>query len=622
MRRIALSMAVLVPLVLGVAAAPAQEQSNVTPAGTPRFPERAYRLTVPERRGLSLRDIKVTENGDPVHKLALTSADGEQIDEFATVLVIDTSKSMRGRAIRSAMAAAREFARQRSGGQQIGVILFDGTPTVLLEPTDDERSIDAALSTTPELGPQTHIFDAVSSALDLLERADIAAGSVVILSDGADSGSRVAADVVTGRADRANVSLLTVGLRSGAFNSKALKDLAGGGRGRYTAARSVSDLRGIFRDLGAQLASDYLVRYRSFARPGSEVTVAVRVNGVSALATHTYTVPGGATFVQIEPSFWTSGPGTALTGLLFALLLGLALWILLARRGRGPTLRDRVRGFVSMPEDVAPTTDAVLTGRTSGGAERSLERTKWWIAFKQDVEIARITVDPVRIVTVGAVATLVFAFLMVKATGIPLLAVFALVIPWGVRMWVRIALERQRAQFMDQLPDTLQGAASAIRAGHGLVAALSMVAEDAPEPSCSEFRRVVGDEALGVPLEEALRTVQQRMNNREVLQIALVAQIQREAGGNIAEVLDRITESLRQSAELRRMVKALTAQGRLSRWVVTALPLFLLLAISLMNPAYMKPLFTTGLGLFMLALAGGMMFMGSFVIGKIVNFRV
>jgi len=213
-------------------------------------------------------------------------------------------------------------------------------------------------------------------------------------------------------------------------------------------------------------------------------------------------------------------------------------------------------------------------------------------------------------------------YLLARATGFPPLGLSAVAIPFGVRTWVRVKRDRQRTLFVDQLPDVLQGAASAIRAGHGLVAALSMVAEDASEPSRTEFLRVVADEALGVPLDEALRVVQRRMDSREVLQIALVAQIQREAGGNMAEVLDRITESLRQSAELRRMVKALTAQGRLSRWVVTALPLVLLLVISVVNPQYVKPLFTETLGLFLLATAGVMMLIGSLVIGKIVNFKV
>ncbi len=622
MRRAALSAAVLGLLTLGVSAAPAQDRNSLVPAGEPRFPERSFRLTVPERRGLALEDVKVTENGDPVSNLSLASAEDQRPGEFGAILVIDTSKSMQGRAIRNAVGAARELARQRRGAQQLGVVYFNRAPEVLLAPTDDQEQIDQALSRTPALAPQTRIFDAVNSALDVLDRAGITAGSIVVLSDGADTGSQAASDAVARRARAANVSIFTVGLRSGAFQSGELKDLAAAGRGRYIPAESVFDLRRIFRDLGVQLASDYLVRYRSFARPGREVTVAVRIDGVDGLATSTYRVPGGASFVQIEPSFWTSRLGVVATGVLCSLLLAAALIILLLRQWRGPSLRERVSGFVSMPEAASPDRDAVLTGRTPGGAERSLERSKWWAAFKNDVEIARITVEPMRIVTTTVAATIVLAFLLVKLTGLAPVGLFALTIPWGVRLWVRVKLERQRAVFTEQLPDVLQGAASAIRAGNGLVGALSMVAEDAPEPSRTEFRRVVADEALGVPLDEALRAVQHRMNSREVLQIALIAQIQREAGGNIAEVLDRITESLRQSAELRRMVKALTAQGRMSRWVVTALPLGLLLLISVLNPTYAKPLFTTTLGLLMLLFAGVMMSMGSLAIGKIVNFRV
>lgn len=625
MRRVALSLAALGLLALGVSTAAAAPEDHVSlaPASAKPFPDRSFRLTVPERRRLRAEDVKITENGEPVSGLSLATADGARTGTFGTVVVIDASSSMRGAAIRSAIGAARELARQRSDGQQLGFVLFNNTPKVLLAPTDDQRAIDAALSTTPTLAPQTYIFDAVSLALDELEKASITAGSVVVLSDGSDTGSQAALDAVAKRARAANVAIYSVGLRSRSFNQSGLKVLATTSRGRYIAAVSVADARPIFRQLGAQLASDYLLNYRSFARPGREVTVAVRVAGVPGLATSSYRVPGDATFVQVEPGFWTSDLGVAVTGLLCALLLGLGLALLLVRRGRGPTLRERVQGFVSLPGDEAsPAADAVLTGRAPGGAERSLEKTQWWVAFKRDVEIACITIEPIRIVTASAVATLVLMYLLVKSSGIPLVGLFALAIPWSVRTWVRVKRDRRRALFAEQLPDMLQGAASAIRAGHGLVSALSMMAEDAPEPSRSEFRRVVADEGIGVPLDEALRVVEQRMASREVLQIALVAQIQREAGGNMAEVLDRITESLRQSAELRRMVKSLTAQGRLSRWVVTALPLTLLLFMSIVNPTYVGPLYTTSMGLIMLALAGAMMAMGSVVIGKIVNFKV
>ena len=623
MRLAAVSAAVLGLLVFGATTAPAQDRIGLVPAGSAQFPERSYRLTLPERRGLRPEDVKVTENGEPVRSLSLSSGDGRRRGEFGTILVIDASASMKGRAIRGAMSAARALARQRRGAQQIGVIVFNRTPTILLAPTDDRKAIDRALSRPPSLAAKTHIFDAVSGALDLLAQAKITAGSIVVLSDGADSGSRRAADAVTARARKENVSVFTVGLRSGAFDSRELKGLAAAGRGRYAAAESSTDLRRIFRELGAQLADDSLVRYRSSAEPGSQVTVAVRVSGADGIATSTYQVPGGPTYVRIERSFWTSGLGVAVTSLVCALLLAVALGVLFARRLRGPSLRERVQGFVSPPGDLSPVRDAVLTGDTAtGGAERSLERTKWWASFKHDVEIGRITVAPMRIVTTTVLATLVLMFLLAKVTGLALVGVFALAIPWGVRTLVRVKCERQRAHFTEQLPDMLQGAASAVRAGHGLVAALSMVAQDAPEPSRTEFLRIVADEGLGVPLEDALRVVQQRMDNREVQQIALVAQIQREAGGNMAEVLDRITEALRQRAELRRMVKALTAQGRLSRWVVTALPLVLLLVLSVINPAYMAPLYTTLLGLIMLGLAGAMMLGGSLAIGKIVNFNV
>lgn len=112
------------------------------------------------------------------------------------------------------------------------------------------------------------------------------------------------------------------------------------------------------------------------------------------------------------------------------------------------------------------------------------------------------------------------------------------------------------------------------------------------------------------------------MNSREVHQIALIAEIQRETGGNTAEVLDKVTHSMRERGELRRLVQTLTAQGRLSRWVVTALPVVLLLIITVLNPRYVNPLYTTTTGLCMLLAGVILMTAGSLVIKRIVNFEV
>jgi tight adherence protein B len=164
--------------------------------------------------------------------------------------------------------------------------------------------------------------------------------------------------------------------------------------------------------------------------------------------------------------------------------------------------------------------------------------------------------------------------------------------------------------------------ASALRAGHSFSGALSVVVEEAPEPTRGELERVAADERLGVPVEEALQVVVRRMANRDLEQVALVAALQRETGGNTAEVLDRVTETVRERAALRRMVMTLTAQGRLSRWVVSALPVVLLGVISLINPDYVRPLYSTGFGHVVLAVAAVMVVAGSLVIKRIVDIKV
>jgi tight adherence protein B len=112
------------------------------------------------------------------------------------------------------------------------------------------------------------------------------------------------------------------------------------------------------------------------------------------------------------------------------------------------------------------------------------------------------------------------------------------------------------------------------------------------------------------------------MESRELEQVALVAAVQRSSGGNTAEVLDRVTETIRERFELRRTVRTLTAQGRLSRWVVSILPVFLLLMITLINPKYMHVMYATAGGRIALVFATAMVISGSLVIKRIVNIKV
>jgi tight adherence protein B len=201
-------------------------------------------------------------------------------------------------------------------------------------------------------------------------------------------------------------------------------------------------------------------------------------------------------------------------------------------------------------------------------------------------------------------------------------AILALGLPVAVRWLIAFRAERERRLFGDQLADNLQVISSALRAGHSFVGALSVVVDEAPEPSRREFRRVVADEQLGVPLDESLQMVGERMRCRDLEQVAMVAALQRETGGNSADVLDQVAQNIRERAALRRLVRTLTAQGRMARWIVSFLPVGLLLIILLLNRNYIDPLFAETSGRFLLGLAAVMIVAGSLVIRRIVDIKV
>jgi tight adherence protein B len=252
--------------------------------------------------------------------------------------------------------------------------------------------------------------------------------------------------------------------------------------------------------------------------------------------------------------------------------------------------------------------------------ERLFARTSWWGGFKNELEIAQVSTPPVQIVLGTAFATLVLGFLL--GLVFPVLGFFALAVPFGVRSSLKRKLAARRTRFADQLPDNLSVLASALRAGHNFVGGLTVMVEDCDEPARSEFDRALADEKLAVPIEDALVKVAERMASGDLEQIALVAALQRQTGGNTAEVLDTVVDTIRERAELRRIVNTLTAQGRLSRWILTALPIGLCLMIAVVNRGYISPLFTTGTGEVLLGLAAAMLAAGSLAIKRVVEIEV
>lgn len=623
----AVVLALCAVVLTAVPALAGDQKVTLAEAAGGQFPFRTFVLTLPKERPLTASQVRVRENGQAVTGQNVVPASQADPKQFGIVLVIDASDSMAGKPIAAALQAAQVFVTHRTKSQQVAVETFNKDSNLVQDFTTDSNDIVKALAHKPELAYGTHLYDAVGDALSRLHDNGITAGSVVVLSDGADTGSKMSSDDVVAAAKAGHARVFTVGLRSKHYDAAALDSLAAKTGGGYSEATSSADLAQIYDQLGTRLSHEYLLTYRSLQNLGTKVHVSVQVAGIPGAARAGYAAPslpppsfGSGYQKSAGTTFWTSSFTMIVFAILAIGLLTFCIVVLLKPSRR--TFQKRLSQFVSL----ASSTDSGTVTKAISAPEPEeepspLERSKFWQRFVEEVELAEIEMSPTRIAVWTLIATIGVMWLVAVLFSFAGLLVGFLV-PLAVWGYIRRRVERKRTQFAEQLPDNLAVLSSALRAGHSFVGALSVVVEDAPEPAKSEFARVVAEEQLGRPLEDALDMVVKRMNNADLAQVALVAALQRQTGGSTAEVLDRVVETVRERQELRRLIKTLTAAGRMSRWVVTALPLVLILAITLLNPGYLDPLFSHTSGRILFVFAALLVVTGSLVIKRIVDIKV
>jgi tight adherence protein B len=588
------------------------------------FPAQKYVLSLKTARPLTNRDVTVTENGGPVIRQSLVPASQAAEKTFGVVLVLDTSYSMSGDPLNAALEAERAFAGYRNPHQELGAIDFNREATVTLPLTTSATEISKALSTAPTVKTGTHIFDAVAKAEAMLTNAHIGSGTIVVLSDGADRHSTNTLLQVGKAAQAAHMRIYTIGLAGPTFRPETLAALAAAGNGEYQQAKTTNDLKPLFEQLGQQIASEYVLQYTSQAGPNKPVVVKVVVKGAGAQATG-YRTPELTVSTAAPPPFepsildriWSSPITMIVLVLLGAAVIAFLVIALLQPRRSG--LPARMAEFVSIR---GLQRDKGQTGTGPAAEETVPEQQNFWARFEETLEIADINIEPEMIVA-GTFALTALTFLLIYAgTGSWGWALFALGVPYLVREWVIRTLAHRRNRFAEQLPDALQVIASALRTGHSFAGALAVVVESASEPMKSEMQRVVAEEQLGIPPEQSLLIVADRMASRDVEQLALVSELQREAGGNAAEVVDRVAETVRERFDLKRLIQTLTMQGRMSRWIVSALPIGIILVLHLENPGYLHPLLASTAGKVVFGLAAAWAVAGSYAIKKIVEIEV
>ncbi len=625
MRRLPLivSLVLVVGVLAGTAmgAGSSSAEPTLIEAKGPAFPVQSYLLKLPSSQRLTVNDVTVTENGNAVLNTTLVPASQASNKTLGVVLVVDTSYSMNGAPLAAALGAERAFAAQRNAKEQLGAIDFNHKTTMVFPLTTSDSTIHTALITTPAVGGGTFIYDAVARAEAMLKDANISSGSIVVLSDGANTGGTHNLAGVTKAARAAHIQIYTIGLHDQTYKPGTLKALAAAGRGEYVEANT-KQLTPLFKQLSQQISSQYLLQYTSPTGPSKTARVKVQVKGVGT-ATTAYSTPPLTVSTTPTPPYKPSIGDRILSSTITMILLALfaaavvALLVIGLLRPKRSTLPARMAEFVSIRDLQKDKGEGA-----AATAQDEPDQNDWWTRFEETLEIADIKIEPEWIVA-GTIAATGLTFLLIYlATGSAWWALLALVIPYLSRDWVLRTLARRRNKFAEQLPDALQVIGSALRSGHSFAGALAVVVESASEPMKSEMQRVVADEQLGVPIQDSLNVVAKRMASRDVEQLALVAELQREAGGDAAEVIDTVAATVRERFDLKRLIHTLTMQGRMSRWIVTALPIFVVIVVYLENPTYFHPLTATLFGRIVLILAAAWAVAGSFVIKRIVEIEV
>ncbi|MFA5890208.1 MAG: type II secretion system F family protein, partial [Actinomycetota bacterium] len=190
------------------------------------------------------------------------------------------------------------------------------------------------------------------------------------------------------------------------------------------------------------------------------------------------------------------------------------------------------------------------------------------------------------------------------------------------RMVLARKIERRRSLFLAQLPDTLQLLAGSLQAGYGFMQGLDTLVQESSPPTSSEFGRVLTETRLGSPVDEALKAMADRLDSDDFRWVVLAINIQRQVGGNLAVLLQTVAGTLREREQVRRQIKVLSAEGRLSASILTVLPFLLAGYISLVNPGYITALVIEPIGRVMIAGALVMMGVGIAWMRKIVNIDV
>lgn len=565
------------------------------------------------------------------HRVAATAAqaDVQQVagTPVTAMLLVDTSGSMRGAGLSSARTALADFESAVPADIPVGLITFASAPHLALRPTTDRAALRAALAHL-SAGGETALYDALAAAARAVASADPA--RVVVVSDGADTVSRTSLKSALSKLRGEHVSAEVVGLHTREADNAVLRSIADATGGRFVRAADGAALVDVLRSSARSYATKLLVRAKLPSGLTGSQPLVVTVDSSAGRLTAGTTLKFAAAVTPAQPSAGdsvTSPRQLLLIGLVaVALSLVLGLFALFGDDTLGRRRMKRLLGryTAKAPEPVRYSEASTVARTALDLADRVAKSRGLEERLTHRLERAAVSLTPSEWLLLQAGVAVGGVLLFVLFGLNPVLAVvFGLVTgPALCHVYLGMRATRRRNAFVAMLPDTLQLLAGSLSAGYSLAQAMNGVVQEGSQPVAGEIGRALAESRLGVPIERTLDHVAERMQSEDFRWVVLAIQIQRQVGGSLSDVLLTVAHTMRERVQLRRHVKALSAEGRLSAYILIGLPIFLTVYMVTMRRAYIHPLYSTRFGLVMIGVGTVLMGIGSFVMKKMATVEI
>jgi tight adherence protein B len=392
-------------------------------------------------------------------------------------------------------------------------------------------------------------------------------------------------------------------------------------------------------------SDDHVQLLRTFAHahhgdavsPGQATTLSAKFPPLSAGSPgpsgSSHFTPGPTPHPATQPAHGSRAaapalPWTLLLGLtaVFAVLFVVALVFLrlLAARVAGRDLMGQLERYGPRRTPVRDDDHGRVASAAMDWVTRAMGTNASQRRLAQRLDLAAIARKPAEWLLLGICGSVVVAAVLSLATQYVLIGIVGgALIGWAtMRLTLSLKIARRRAMFSDQLPDLLQLVAGSLQAGFSLPQALDSIVREDTQPAAGEFARALAEARIGADLTDGLESVANRMDSDDLRWTVMAIRIQRGVGGNLGEVLHTIASTIRERAYLRRQVRALSAEGRLSGYVLVALPVLVGGWLFISSSTYMRPLYTTPIGLLMFLGAAALVVVGALWMRALINVEV